>query len=103
MSNFSSERFRNQQPFIATEKDCCASWGGGFWCALCGKDFEPGDSLRIVLATHETITLDSGNVVGLTNFKVCAHCDGEDVLARWKAHNAEFYSARFKTLRRNMV
>ena len=100
MSHFSSDRFRNQKPFIATEKDCCASWGGGFWCALCGKEFKPGDTVRFVHATHVTIQLESGNTVGLLNFKVCSSCDGEDVIDKWKAHNAEFFGPKFKTLRR---
>ena len=94
------DKFTNQESFIATESDCAAAWGGGFWCALCGKEFVPGDTVRWVHATHVTRVTESGAEVGLCNFKVCSSCDSADVLDKWKRHNEEFFSAKFKTLRR---
>ncbi len=76
--------FTDQQPRVATEEDVKACWGMGkpgerFRCYLCGYKFQVGDRWRWVYAGS----------AGLTNFLVCAACDGDDVLERWRAANEE--------------
>lgn len=73
-----NDRFTNQQPRIATEKECAAPWGGhkngaAFRCYFCGYKFTPGDRWRWVCATGH----------GAINPLVCGPCDGPDALERW--------------------
>jgi len=77
--------FTNQQPWIATEKDCDAPWSGykhgkHFRCGLCGYKFKVGDTVRWVYAGK----------VRHTNFLVCTECDGEDVLEKRQKQYEEF-------------
>ena len=60
-----SERFTNGKPFIVTDEQTKARWGGGFWCPLCGDNFEVGHRVRWVSAAGS----------GFRNFFVCAKCD----------------------------
>jgi len=73
--------FTNQQPQIATEKDCQGNWGGGkkgsrFRCYLCGHRFIVGDTWRWIYAVKNHVI----------NFLVCTSCDGEDVQEKWLKH-----------------
>jgi len=70
------------EPQVATEEHLSLPWGGSkenFRCYLCGHSFKVGDYWRWVYATG----------VGCMNFITCEECDGEDVLGRWVAANAE--------------
>lgn len=51
--------------FVVTEKQCSVTWGGGFWCKLCGHKFKPGDQARWIFAGHAK----------MNNFFVCHSCD----------------------------
>jgi hypothetical protein len=77
--------FTDQKQRIATAKDVSAKWGGGgFRCHLCGHHFHEGDRWRWVYAGAER----------LTNFLVCANCDVDDVIQRWKEANQELAQLR---------
>jgi len=76
--------FLKGKPWIATEKDCKASWnsipnGKCFRCALCGYKFKPGDKVRC------QYTNDVPGAHG--NPLVCEKCDGtkEEIVAKIKA------------------
>jgi hypothetical protein len=77
-------RFTDGKPFVATEADCRAHWGGGrngvwFRCYLCGHKFKPGDVVRW------QYTNDVQGAGG--NPMVCQKCDGtkDEIVAKWKA------------------
>ena len=64
--------FTDQKPWIATEKNCKASWSGypdgkAFRCKLCGYKFKPGDTVRW------QYTNDIPDAHG--NALVCTKCD----------------------------
>lgn len=76
--------FTNQQPWVATEKDCQGRWGCGkpgerFRCYICGVKFKSGDTVRWVYCAGQ----------GLTNLLTCQSCDGPDIQERWKVINEE--------------
>lgn len=87
--------FTNQKPRVATEGEIegFSKWGK-FACYLCGHKFQPGDIWRWVYSAGRTIIIN-GKRWGLMNFKVCASCDGEDVLDRWAAANEEVHRRFF--------
>jgi hypothetical protein len=77
--------FTDQQPRIATEKDCTGNWSGGkngkyFRCGLCGYRFKVGDYWRWIYA---------GSICH-TNFLVCEPCDGSNVLEKRKEQYGEY-------------
>ena len=85
--------FTDGKPFIATEANCKASWGGGkngsyFRCYFCGHKFKPGDTVRW------QYTNDISGAGG--NPMVCERCDGPpaDVRAAW-AEKCEEARTRF--------
>lgn len=72
--------FTSQEPQIATKEDLTAPWSGRkdgshFYCRICGYQFAEGSIWRWVHCTK----------VGLPNIMICATCDGDDVVERWKA------------------
>lgn len=76
--------FTDGNPWIATEADCKARWGGrkngdGFHCRLCGLKFVPGDTVRWQYLNDSGPT---GNVL------VCKKCDGtkDEIRAKAMAH-----------------
>jgi len=80
--------FTDQKPFIATEQQVAANWGGGkdgqyFRCGLCGHRFEVGDVVRW------QYTNDVPGAYG--NPLVCQKCDGsrDEVVARWAKMHKE--------------
>jgi hypothetical protein len=80
--------FTNGKPWIATEKDCDAPWGGSphgkrFRCYLCGCKFKPGDRVRWQYTND--VPEAGGNPL------VCEKCDGtkEEIVAKMKAMREE--------------
>lgn len=78
--------FTDGKPWVATEAECKAQWGGrkgGFRCVLCGYRFIPGDTVRW------QYTNDSPGACG--NPLVCVACDGskEEIVAKMIAMRAE--------------
>ena len=81
--------FTDGEPWIATEKDCNASWGGkkngvSFGCGLCGHKFIPGDQVRWQYTND--ISAASGNPM------VCIKCDGtkEEIVNKIISNIQEF-------------
>ena len=75
--------FTNGKPWVATEKDCNASWesapkGERFRCTFCGHKFKPGDIVRW------QYTNDVPGACG--NPLVCEKCDGikEEIVTKMK-------------------
>lgn len=96
--------FTDQKQRIATAEECRADWGCAkngerFRCYLCGHRFKPGDKWRWVYTAGRGFMTEDGRRFGVTNLMTCDDCDGDDVVDRWAARNAEFYSARFWALR----
>lgn len=97
MANFS-----DQKPRTATKGDLVTKWGGGhpgerFRCYLCGHKFKLGDYWRWVSGSGVTFQTPGepplgGRIYGVGNFMVCQHCDGPDVMDRWKKHTEEAYT-----------
>jgi hypothetical protein len=84
--------FTDQQPRVATEKDCQTKWSGdpaNFRCYMCGHKFEVGDIWRFVYAGDR----------GAINPLICKVCDGPDVLDRWVAHYRHAESAYWWLMR----
>lgn len=78
----SGDNFTDEKPRVATEDHCKLPWDGvlggkRFRCHLCGHKFVPGDVWRFVFSKSHL------------NPRVCAACDGPDVLERWDAQNEE--------------
>ena len=73
--------FTDQQPRIATEEDCKASWSGHkngahFRCYLCGHKFQVGDQWRWINANSRSfVSPKDGKTYGLPNLLVCDSCD----------------------------
>lgn len=88
--------FTDQKPRATTQEHIDAKWGGrknSHWCDMCGHRFAIGEIWRWVYANNKESGVRSGN------FVVCESCDGDDVLARRAAQEAEFFSDRFRSLR----
>jgi len=95
-----SDNFTNCKPFIVTVADIKKPWSGGqdgkyFRCYLCGHKFVPGDVARWEYTNN---TPGAGG-----NPMVCQRCDGsrDEVIAKWRALQAEFRGPRFWALRRS--
>lgn len=87
--------FTDGKPQIATEEDCQARWSGRkpgerFRCGLCGYKFKVGDQWRWLY----TNSLGNGGIY-CGNPLVCASCDDEHVIDKWKALCDEYYSDKF--------
>lgn len=81
--------FTDQKRFVVTSEDTKLSWGGGFWCKLCGHKFQEGDGCRWVYTGGRKVA----------NFLVCDSCDGPDVIDRAES---EFASASQKAKQWNV-
>ena len=85
--------FTDGKPQVTTKQHLATRWGGYsakkyFRCRMCGHQFAEGDVWRWVY-TNGLEGPYGGNPI------VCASCDGDDVLERWKALCDEARSPRF--------
>ena len=68
--------FTDQKPWVVTEADLKANWGGigrrGFACGFCFHQFELGETVRWFYCPATA-----------PNSFVCEKCDGADVVDRW--------------------
>lgn len=90
--------FTDQKPFVVTEQQVTAPWGGhrdgrNFRCAWCGHHFKIGDVARWVFTND-----GQPDTKGLSgNPFICSSCDGprEQILARLQQLREEVDSEKY--------
>jgi hypothetical protein len=92
--------FTDQTRQILTEEFLGHRRNMGFFCHLCGTDIKIGDGWRWVY-TGGVSYEKNGKKYGVHNPTVCDNCDGENVIERWVELHKEFYSGKFRSLRRS--
>lgn len=76
----------DQKRFVVTQEQTEMTWGGGFWCNLCGYEFTVGDGCRWIYSGGRK----------MPNVFVCDTCDGDDVADRAEADYAKSKEAAIR-------